>query len=337
MTEQESPAIVFLFTGQGSQYPNMGKALAQKLPLFHDTIKECCQLFTQHLGQDLYTIIYPAVEQEAKSAELLKQTWITQPALFSIEYSLAKAWQSLGVLPTAMIGHSIGELVSASISGVMKLADAVKIVAGRGKLMQQMEPGAMLAVSLSEEKAKVWVSDKISLAVINAENACVLAGSLSAIADLEPKLKQSRVACKRLATSHAFHTPMMEPMLAPFQALFENVTLAEPEIPYISNVTGTWITSKQATSPEYWAQQIRSTVRFHQGLSKLLPSAELFLELGPGSILCNLAKKHPSKTESHFIGMSLAGSTDTDGDVKILNDTLTQLTARHVPLTIQAL
>lgn len=337
MSNSQAPAIAFLFTGQGSQYPNMGKVLGQKLPIFHETMQECCRLFTAELGQDLYAIIYPATGEEAKSEELLKQTLITQPALFSIEYALAKTWQSLGVRPNAMIGHSIGELVAACVSGVFRLEDAVKIVANRGKLMQQMQPGAMLAVGLTEEKAKIWTSDKICLAVVNGENACVLAGPLDAIAEIEPQLKKSRVMAKKLQTSHAFHSPMMEPALAPFQAVFQNITLSEPQIPYLSNVTGSWITAQQATSPAYWGQQIRSTVRFHQGLSRILAGCLILIELGPGSILCNLSKRHPVKNDIHWIGMSLTGAGDSDDDAKVFGDTLAHLADAQVPVTMRSL
>ncbi len=201
----------------------------------------------------------------------MNRTSITQPALFSLEYSLAQWWLAHGVRPQAMVGHSIGEYIAACLAGVLSLEDAIAITAIRGRLMQDCAPGSMLAVSLSQNE--IPLPRDLSVAAVNAPWQCVVSGPTEAVADLEQELTKQGVACYRLQTSHAFHSSMMDPMLASFDEHMWRVTLHPPQIPYLSNVTGTWITAGQATDPKYWTHHLRHTVRFSDCVTELLRQA----------------------------------------------------------------
>jgi acyl transferase domain-containing protein len=286
---QGDRAIVFMFPGQGSQYINMARELYNSEPLFQ---AECDRQFTilaQH-NIDLRRVIYPPAE-EAQTTQLT-QTSLTQPALFVIEYALAKLWMSWGVQPRAMIGHSIGEYVAACLAGVFSLEDALRLVTVRGQLMQQQPPGAMLAVHLSAADVQPFLHASLSLAASNSPHLCVVSGTIEAIQNLERELTAKGIESRLLHTSHAFHSAMMEGVVEPFLKQFESIRLNLPQIPFISNVTGTWIAATAATDPQYWAQHLRQTVQFSQGIAELLniPDA-IFLEVGPGSTLSTLAKQ----------------------------------------------
>ncbi|MGB3292550.1 MAG: SDR family NAD(P)-dependent oxidoreductase [Phormidesmis sp.] len=289
---QTAPSVAFMFPGQGAQYVQMAAELYQTEPTFRTQVDCCCDALLPHLGQDLRQVIYaPANETEATTQ--LQQTALTQPALFVIEYALAQLWMQWGVQPQAMIGHSIGEYVAATLAGVFSLEDALALVAARGQLMQSLPAGAMLAVTLSEADLQPWLTQpNLSLAAVNGATAGVVSGTEAAIATLEQQLAAEGVNCRRLRTSHGFHSPMMEPILTPFRQQVKQISLSPPQIPFISNVTGTWITAEEATSPDYWARHLRQPVRFSPGLSELLKSETLLLEVGPGRTLSTLAKQH---------------------------------------------
>jgi len=276
----------------------------------------------KYIGCDLRSLLYPEAGQEQVAAEQLKQTQYTQPALFALEYALSVLWKHWGIYPNAMIGHSIGEFVAAHLAGVFSLEQALMLVAARGRLMQKMEPGAMLAVSSTEEKLASFLNPGLNLAVINAANACVISGTFSAIAELEKQLAAKRIIAKRLQTSHAFHSYMMDPALPLFRQELEKVAWNKPTIPYISNVTGTWIDPDQAMKPEYWLTQLRSTVRFDPGLKELLQKSNVLIETGPGRTLTALAKRHPAKTEQHSILQSLPQALEDEDDHKVMLESL---------------
>ncbi|ACL75340.1 type I polyketide synthase [Ruminiclostridium cellulolyticum] len=292
LKEDDKPAIVFMFTGQGSQYVNMAAELYTSEPIFKEQVDKCLNILKPYLGLDLKDILYPD-GNTTEATEKLKQTFITQPALFVIEYAMAKLWMEWGVKPKAMIGHSIGEYVAACIAEVLTLEDALKLVAARGRLMQSLPAGAMLSVSMSEEEVKPFLNEGVSVATINAPGFCVVSGNFEAIKQLEEKLSENGKHCRRLQTSHAFHSVMMEPILEQYEALVREIKLSEPKIPYISNVTGTWITASDATRPDYWSKHLRQPVRFSDGVQELLKSSEYaFLEMGPGKTLCTLLGQH---------------------------------------------
>ncbi|MDJ0845095.1 type I polyketide synthase [Crocosphaera sp.] len=322
----EPPPVTFMFSGQGSQYPNMGRELYQSEAVFREQIDDCAEGLKPHLGQDIRDIIYPDSDQENQAAEKLKQTAITQPALFIIEYALAKLWQSWGVSPHSLIGHSIGEYVAACLAGVFSLEDALMLVAARGQLMEQLPPGVMLAVPLTPDEIQPLLKAPLSLAVVNGVARCVVSGPREAIEQLVEQLKTQGIEGSLLHTSHAFHSAMMEPILEPFTAKVRGIALNAPQIPYISNVTGTWITPEEATDPTYWAQHLRQTVQFAPGIEQLLQQPEhILLEVGPGRTLSTLAMQHPSKTPEQKILTSVRHPKQKQSDLAFILKSLGQL------------
>ncbi|MDF5706499.1 MAG: beta-ketoacyl synthase N-terminal-like domain-containing protein [Nostoc sp. S4] len=314
--------VVFLFPGQGSQYVNMGQELYETEPVFRKHIDKCCEILKSHLNIDLYSILYPD-EKDSQAAEQLEQTHITQPALFVIEYALAQLWMAWGISPTAMIGHSIGEYVAACLAGVFTLEDALAVVAARGKLMQQLPTGAMLSVPLSEEEIQPWLNEELTLAGINAPSLCVVSGCEEAIASLQSRLTQQGVECRRLHTSHAFHSQIMDSILEPFTKQVEKVNLNPPEIPFISNLTGTWITNNEAINPSYWARHLRHTVRFSTGIAELIKESEqILLEVGPGQTLNTFVKQ---QTNQSIVLSSMRHPKEQKSDVAFLLNTLGRL------------
>ncbi len=296
--EIEKPAVVFMFSGQGSQYVNMAAELYKLEPVFSRQFDRCSELLKPILGVDLRAAVYPA-KDEAEAAERLKQTSITQPALFVLEYALAKLWMSWGVQPRAMIGHSIGQYVAACLAGVFSLEDALTLVAARGKLMQPVREGAMLSVPLPEKELQSFLQnhEQLSVAAVNADALCVVSGPADDIAELEHELRGKGLHSHRLQTSHAFHSAMMEPIMDDFTRQVRKIDLKPPQVPFVSNVSGNWITAEEATKPEYWAEQLRQTVRFADGIAELLKEpGRIMLEVGPGTTLTTLVRQmHSNK------------------------------------------
>ncbi|MDZ8237959.1 MAG: SDR family oxidoreductase [Nostoc sp. ChiQUE01a] len=316
-------SVVFMFSGQGSQYVNMGRELYENESVFREQVDYCCELIKSDLQIDLRSVLYPSEEKVPEATQKLQQTAITQPALFVIEYAMTKLWMSWGVRPEAMIGHSIGEYVAATIAGVFTLEDVLKIVVRRGKLMQELPGGTMLSVQLPEQKIQQFLEKGISLAAINAPSSCVVSGSDTAIDKLQEKLQQIGVNCRRLHTSHAFHSEMMSPIIETFIQSLEKVKLNTPKIPFISNVSGTWITATEATDPKYWARHLRQPVRFGLGISQLLKQPEqVLLEVGPGRTLSSLAKQHQTDVVTLT---SIRHPQEQQSDVEFLLNTLGRL------------
>ncbi len=321
----ENRSVAFMFPGQGSQYADMGKELYETEPIFREQVERCCQILTPHLGLDLRSLIYPNESEKAVPAEKLKQTCFTQSALFVIEYALSKLWISWGITPQAAIGHSIGEYVAACLAGVMSVEDALALVAIRGRLMQQLPSGKMLSVPLKEAEVELLLDENLSIAACNTLNSCVVSGTDQAINALKEQLANEGIECQLLHTSHAFHSQMMEPILEPFIAEVKKVKLNPPQIPFISNLTGTWITTEEATNPTYWAKHLRQTVRFTAGISTLLEQPNLILlEVGPGRTLCTFAKQHVQQ-EQQIILSSLRHPKEEQADVAFLINTLGRL------------
>ncbi|MDF5714252.1 MAG: SDR family NAD(P)-dependent oxidoreductase [Rhizonema sp. NSF051] len=319
-------SIVFMFPGQGAQYVEMGRELYQSEPIFREQIDQCCELLKLDLGVDLRSVLYPSKERLQEATQQLKQTHITQPALFVIEYSLAQLWIAWGVRPSAIIGHSIGEYVAATLAGVFSLEDALALVAARGQLMQQMPAGDMLAVPLSEKEVQSILGKELALAAINAPSLCVVSGPRQPIDELHNRLTEQGTDCHRLHTSGAFHSQMMDPIIEPFMAQVKKINLKAPQIPYVSNVTGTWITKTEATDPSYWARHLRQTVRFAEGIALLLQKPEqILLEVGPARTLSTLVRQHPEQNEQQIVLSSLRHPKDQQSDVVFLLNTLSWL------------
>ena len=317
------PEVVFMFPGQGSQYVGMGRELYQTEPIFREQVDYCCEQLKPILGLDLRTIVYPSLEQTQWATQQLIQTHITQPALFVIEYALAQLWLSKGVCPSAMIGHSIGEYVAACLAGVFSLADVLMLVATRGQLMQQLPSGAMLAVALPEKKVMPMLGDKLSLAAINAPERCVVSGPSAEIENLQNRLTEQGVDCRSLHTSHAFHSQMIDSIIEPFIKLLAKVNLNHPKIPFLSNVTGTWIIPEEATDSSYWAKHLRSSVRFADGIIELCKQPNrIFLEVGSGRTLSTLTKQ---QVQEQLVLCSIPHLHEQKSDIGFLLNTLGHL------------
>jgi len=301
----ETP-VVFMFPDPGAQQVNTARELYETEQVFREQVDRCCDLLKPHVEFDLRTILYPGAVQVEEAAQQLTLTFVTQPAIFVIEYALAQLWMSWGVGPQAMIGHSIGEYVAACLAKVFSLEDALALVTARGRLVQEQPGGAMLAIRLPEHETRPLLGRRLALAAVNGPAQCVASGPLDAIEVLEKKLRERNVACRRLQTSHAFHSEMMEPILHVFMTKVRKTKLKAPQIPYVSNLTGQWITASEATNPNYWAAHLRQTVRFADGLAELARGQKgILLEVGPGQVLTKLARQHPATSAGQAAVASL--------------------------------
>lgn len=326
--EFQGRPVAFMFSGQGAQYANMARGLYENEPVFAEQVDRCAELLMPHVGLDIRTLLFPASDEEQAAADKLKETQYTQPALFTIEYALAQLWMHWGIQPSAMIGHSIGEYVAATLAGVFDLEAALELVSARGRMMQDMPPGAMLSVQLSEADIAPWLAedDRLSLAAINAPGLIAVSGPFDAIDALESSLDKAGHGVRRLHTSHAFHSSMMTPILQPFTALVARMQPQSPRIPFLSNVTGSWITPEQATDPAYWAQHLRQGVRFADGVGLLLQESSMaLLEVGPGNTLARLARWHDLADDDRIILASLRHPRVQRHDQAFLLETLGQL------------
>jgi acyl transferase domain-containing protein len=317
---------VFMFPGQGVQYAGMSRELYETLPVFKEQIDLCAELLLPRLNLDLRDVLYPRTENHEQAAHLIKQTFITQPAIFIVEYALVRLLMSGGVRPDAMIGHSIGEYVAACLAGVFSLEDALKLLVARGRLMQSLPEGLMLAVQLPEDEVKNSLREGLSLAVVNTPDNCVVAGAAHLVNNLQSELHRREVQSQLIHTSHAFHSEMMDPILAEFSKQVAQVKLQAPLIPFISNVTGRWITGAEATDPSYWTRHLRQTVRFDKGIGELLKDPDrILLEIGPGQTLNTFARQHPEKSFNQVILTSLPGAHERHSDMQTLLTALGKL------------
>ncbi len=312
--------VAFLFPGQGSQHIFMGRELYREEPVFRREIDRCAELLKPHLGLDIRGLLFPAVGAETEAEALLRDTQYAQPAIFSVSYATAKLWMSLGVRPAVALGHSIGEFAAACIAEVFSLEDALRAVAARGRLMQSMPAGSMLAVMAPAQQVELMLPPTISIAAVNTPTACVASGPGEDIAALERRLSAEGISSTPLHTSHAFHSAMMDPAVGPFVELMRSIELKPPQIAYISNVTGEWITDEQATDPAYWGEQLRAPVHFHKGLSTIQDQVStVLLEVGPGRVLGTLAQSLVGQASGNVIQSSLAHSAARGvGEVKAL-------------------
>ncbi len=325
--EAKNRPLAFLFSGQGAQYPGMGRDLYTAEPQFQAEVDRAAELLRPTLGLDLRSLLYPAAGDHEAAAATLAQTRYTQPALFVVEYALARLWMSWGLVPDALLGHSIGEYVAATLAGVFSLEDGLALVAERGRLMQALPAGAMLAVPLSEAAVESRLGPQLAIAAINGPERTVVSGPDDAITAFDAELLAEGIKATRLVTSHAFHSAMMEPILAPFLERVRQVELKAPRIPLISNLTGSWLSAEEATDPAYWVRHLRGRVRFADGLALLLGERRrLLLEVGPGKSLASFAQGHGGRGDEHVILTSLRQAKDRhSNDLAFLLSTLSQI------------
>jgi acyl transferase domain-containing protein/acyl carrier protein len=316
---EEGPAVVFLFPGLGDQHVDMARELYEAEPVFREQVDLCAA----RLSFDLLSVIFPSgprAERKAadpfsrlrRSSETtpLDETVHAQPACFVIEHALGRLLMSWGIEPQAMIGYSVGEYVAACLSGALSLDDALELVERRAKLIQDLPGGAMLAVPLPEEEVRPRLSGSLSLSATNGPHFSVVGGPAEEVEALERGLG---VSCIRLRTTHAFHSAMMEPAVAPFTEIARKVRMQAPRIPFVSNVTGTWITADDLADPAYWARHMRSPVRFAEGVGELLQEPDrIFLEVGPGATLGTLVKQHPDAEANRITIPTLREGADLE-------------------------
>jgi acyl transferase domain-containing protein len=289
---QDTP-VIFMFPGQGSQHPGMAADLYHGEPMFRREFDRVARL----ADPDPVALLYGG---QPASREELALTGNAQVALFAVEYALAHVWLSWGIQPAAMIGHSVGEFVAACLAGVFDLGDAVRLVGARARAMQRLPGGAMVAVGMPADE--LTLPDGVALAADNAPASCVVAGNEHAVTRFVAGLSAAGIPCRRLQVSHAFHSPMMEPMLDAFADLVAAVPRRGPSIPYLSSLTGDWVTSQEGTDPRYWARHASQPVRFRQGARILLDGEPRILaEVGPGNTLCSLVREHGPAAAAHTL------------------------------------
>lgn len=325
--------VVFLFPGLGDQSVDMGRDLYETEPAFAAEVDRCAEILKPHLGIDLREVLFspgPWSPEERKpdlrsllrrgneprdeASRRLDRTEYAQPAVFVVEHALAKLLMSWGIRPQAMIGYSIGEYVAACLSGALSLEDALALVAKRAKLIQDLPGGAMLAVPLPEAEVRPFLNGNLAISATNGPHFTVVGGPEEEIADLDRRLGERGAACIRLTTTHAFHSPMLEPAAAALTELAGGVKIGEPEIPYLSNVTGTWITDEDLGDPGYWARHMVQPVRFAEGLAELLGDPDrVALEVGPGGTLSTLVRQQAAGRVAVETGSGLAGLLDGVG------------------------
>jgi phthiocerol/phenolphthiocerol synthesis type-I polyketide synthase E len=355
--------IVFLLPGLGDQYVDMGRGLYESEPEFAKHVDYCSEFLQPLLGVDLRKIMHPnprvRQQDEVKTEERINfrslirrnnvqrskvqpsngdgslvvqeihRTLWAQPALFVLEYALAKLWMSWGIVPESLVGYSIGEYVAACLAGVISLEDSLRVLAIRAQSIERLTPGAMLAIAAPETEIASLLTPEISVAGINGNSLCVVAGTTEAVDALQVRLlEEGNIVCRRLLATHAFHSPRMQPVTEELMRVARSIRLSPPQIPYISNVTGKPITDSEATDPAYWARHLTQPVKFAAGLQYLCSaSTPVFLEVGPGQMLTSLAEQYlTGKGVADRVTLaSLPHASDAQSDRAFILNTLGNL------------
>ena len=337
--------VSFLLPGVGDHYAGMARGLYETEAVFREHLDHCCALLQPLLeGRDLRALLFPAgAGAETGGRVDLRRlcgrgpagegdaAWerpgVAQPAVFAIEYALAQLLLGWGLRPQALLGYSLGEYVAACLAGVFTLEQALTLVAHRARLIEEAEPGAMLAVALGPTQLapRLRGGAGVGLAAINGPALCVVAGEVAGIAALEEALAREEIVCRRLPTTHAYHSPQMDAVQQAYTAVVSGMALQGPQIPVVSNVTGTWLTAADATDPAYWGRHLRQTVQFAEGLGTLLQGVEgALLEVGPGQ-LGSMVRQHPAWSAARVVLPTLRAAYDAQSDAGLLLTTLGKL------------
>ncbi|MED1124973.1 non-ribosomal peptide synthetase/type I polyketide synthase [Bacillus atrophaeus] len=316
--EKQDKKLIFMFTGQGSQYVNMGRDLYREEPFFKETMDRCFHEFYETTGERLEDFLYPDQEHEDSAVKKLQETKYAQPAIFALEYALSLLLMKWGLRPWAMIGYSFGELTAAAVSGVFTLSDAIKLISLRGHVMQEAPAGTMLSVPLPEEELKAILPDHISLAVVN-DASCIVSGLEHDIAVFEEQLKAEKVLCMRVKGSIAAHSQVMKSAAERFGQTAKHIAYEKPGIPFFSNLTGDWIADEEAADYEYWKRHMTETVRFAEGIAVLSKQENaIFIEIGPGQDLSVLVKRSIKDELRQHACNVLKNSKQSMSDVQFL-------------------
>ncbi|HKH43412.1 MAG TPA: condensation domain-containing protein, partial [Thermoanaerobaculia bacterium] len=355
--EGERP-VAFLFPGVGEHYPGMAADLYRSEEVFRRELDRCAELLRPILGADVREILYPPRSEgdekrpqgmdlrrllrrggaeEDPGVAVLTRTSVAQPAVFAVEHALARLWMSWGIRPQALLGYSLGEYVAACVAGVLSLEDAVALVGLRAQLIERLPRGRMLAVALPEAELLPLLGPGLSLAAANGPDECVVSGEPAAVAELERRLAGREIPAVPVAATHAFHSAMLQPAAAELTAAAGKVALGAPSIPYVSNLTGRWITADEARDPGYWARHMCEAVRFSEGLDLLLADPDrVLLEVGPGQALATLARRSSRKTGRHVVLTSLRHRDESRPDLQPTLASLGRLWVAGVPVDWQA-
>ena len=324
--------VVFMFPGQGSQYVRMGKNLYDHSEIFKQNLDRCSELLLPLLGRDLREVLFPEDGGEEAATEILRNTQFTQPALFAIGYSLAQVWLAWGVQPAALMGHSIGEFAAACTAGVFSLEDGLKMIAERGQAMQALPGGSMMSVRLPGAEVEPMLYGDMAIGSYNGPSLCVVAGPDDQVAELQAKLEAKEVVCRHLHTSHAFHSPMMKEIVAPFAEFVSQFNLNPPQIPILSTVTGDWMSDEQATDPQYWADHLRKPVRFSEAVLRMWSDDDengdpdrILIELGPRRTLATLSKQHAHDPKNQIAIPTLSNTSENNAEWSSLLSAVAQL------------
>lgn len=329
--------VVFMFPGGGAQYPNMSRGLYQTQVFFKEQVDNCLEILEKRHGLKIREILFPkasATEQE----KAIEEPLVALTALFTIEYATAQLWQHWGIQPSQLIGHSMGEYTAACLAGVMSLEDALGLVAVRGRLFETLEGnGCMLSVPLTEEDTRPYLDSGHTISVINKPDSLVVSGTAAAIDRLQQRLSHKGVETSLIHIRVAAHSPQVDPILPEFKKYLETVKLQAPQIPIVSNVTGTWLTAAEATSPDYWLRHLRQPVNFARGLQTLLGEEgeqvlnkkRIFLEVGPGQTLSTFARAIPTlrqgMADAALVAASLRHPKEPQDDLAFIYKTLAKL------------
>ena len=315
VVQRQDPEVAFLFPGQGAQHPDMARTLYQDEPVVRRRIDQCAEILQPKLGLDLRTLLFPVDGARDEAERQLQQTRITQPALFTVEYALAELWQSWGVRPAAMLGHSVGEYVAACLASVFSLEDALEVVANRGRLVQAQPAGSMLSVRAPAADVEPRLPATLSLAASNGPRLCVVSGPTEAVQAFQATLENEKIPCRFLQTSHAFHSAMMDSVVEPVAAVLGRLHLHPPKLRFVSSVTGTWITEAQATDPHYWARHLREPVRFAEGVRTLWSDpTRVLLEVGPRATATTMARQAMTDPSRQLAIATLGDEPGRDAD-----------------------